>query len=128
MNAKLQQEQLDIEVNKLGTVLHMARLPDEETVNYIGRLHKFIHFVLVPSMRGEMGVESVTNLGPSPLENFSAGIETGDELINQMSVVLKMLHLWDFRELQTDLNSLIVLGQEYTANPKTNASLGKVGR
>jgi hypothetical protein len=28
-----------------------------------------------------------------------------------------MLYLADLRELQTDLNSLIVLGQEFTANP-----------
>jgi hypothetical protein len=28
-----------------------------------------------------------------------------------------MLHFADVRELQSDLNSLIVLGQEYTANP-----------
>ena len=61
-------------------------------------------------------------------QDFSAGLDARDELINQMSVVLKMLYLWDFRELQTDLNALIVLGQEYTADPKTNASLGKVGR
>ena len=63
-----------------------------------------------------------------------------------------MLHLFDLRQLQSELNSLIVLGQEYTANPlvtilfthfflhliliivlvccdrKTNASLGQVGR
>jgi len=35
-----------------------------------------------------------------------------DEIVNQVAVVLKMLYLSDFRELQNDLNALIVLGQE----------------
>ena len=51
-----------------------------------------------------------------------------DIQVNQVATVLKMLHLWDFREMQNDLNSHIVLGQEYTSNPKTNVHLGKVGR
>ena len=41
---------------------------------------------------------------------------------------MRMLYLSDFRELQNDLNALIMLGQEYTANPKTNSALGQVGR
>jgi hypothetical protein len=40
-----------------------------------------------------------------------------DTLVQQVAVVLKMLYLADFRDLQTELNCLIVLGQEYTANP-----------
>ena len=40
-----------------------------------------------------------------------------DTDINQIATVLKMLYLSDFREMQNDLNALIVLGQEYTANP-----------
>jgi hypothetical protein len=40
-----------------------------------------------------------------------------DSLVKQVVVVLKMLYLADFRDLQTELNCLIVLGQEYTANP-----------
>jgi hypothetical protein len=46
----------------------------------------------------------------------------------KIGIVLKMLHYSDLRELQNDLNALLVLGQEYTANPKTNTALGKVGR
>lgn len=40
-----------------------------------------------------------------------------DSVVKQVAVVLKMLYLADFRDLQTELNCLIVLGQEYTANP-----------
>jgi hypothetical protein len=51
-----------------------------------------------------------------------------DEIVNKIALVLKMLHLYEYRELQNDLNALIVLGQEFTANPRTNSGLGKVGR
>jgi RLL motif-containing protein 1 len=68
------------------------------------------------------------NSGGIPLEEFPLGFSTGDHDVNQAAIVLKMLYLSDFREMQNDLNALIVLGQEYTANPRTNSSLGKVGR
>ena len=42
---------------------------------------------------------------------------TVDKTLNQVAIVLKMLYLFDFRELQDDLNNIIMLGQEYTANP-----------
>lgn len=40
-----------------------------------------------------------------------------DPLVNQVALVLRMLYISDFRELQNEVNDLIVLGQEYTANP-----------
>lgn len=40
-----------------------------------------------------------------------------DLLVNNIARVLKMLYVSDLRQLQDDLNGLIVLGQEYTANP-----------
>jgi hypothetical protein len=40
-----------------------------------------------------------------------------DVLVNQIALVLRMLYISDFRELQNEVNDLIVLGQEYTANP-----------
>jgi hypothetical protein len=40
-----------------------------------------------------------------------------DKAVNEVALVLKMLYLADFREIQNDMNALIVLGQEYTANP-----------
>lgn len=126
-NAKLQWEQLDIEVEKLGSLLQMSRLPSEDTADYIGRLNKFIHTVLTPSVRGEMGGSNEKMMNVS-LDQFSPGLDSKDDLINQMSTVLKMLYLWDLRDLQTDLNALVALGQTYTADPKTNTSLGKVGR
>ena len=62
------------------------------------------------------------------LSEFPLGFDTGDADVNKVATVLKMLYISDLRDLQNDLNGLISLGQEYTANPKTNTKLGKVGR
>jgi len=51
-----------------------------------------------------------------------------DSQVSLVALVLKMLYLSEFRDLQSDVNTLIVLGQEFTANPKLNCPLGKVGR
>ena len=126
-NARLHQEQLDAEVDKLGSLLQVNRLFAEDTADFIIRLNKFIRFTLKPMATGE-GLGGNEGEKSTTLAEFSAGFDAKDELINQISVVLKMLYIWDFRELQTDLNAMIVLGQEYTANPKTNTTLGKVGR
>lgn len=48
--------------------------------------------------------------------------------MNDITKVLKMLYVEDLRELQDEVNDLLVLCQERTANPRLNASLGKVGR
>jgi len=42
---------------------------------------------------------------------------TIDKIVNQVALVMKMLYLSDLRDLQNEVNSLLVLVQEYTANP-----------
>jgi hypothetical protein len=37
--------------------------------------------------------------------------------VNKVALVLKMLYLSDFRDLQNEVNALLVLVQEFTANP-----------
>jgi RLL motif-containing protein 1 len=72
--------------------------------------------------------EAILEGRSTDLAEFPQGLDTKDSVVNQIAVVLRMLYLHDFRELQNDLNALIVLGQDYTANPRTNSALGKVGR
>lgn len=59
---------------------------------------------------------------------FPLGFDTEDEVVNQVALVLKMLHLDEFRDVQNNVNEVLSLCQSYTANPKLNSSLGKVGR
>ena len=51
-----------------------------------------------------------------------------DSAVNEAAKILRLLHLHELRDLQTQINKAIVLVQRQTANPKTDQSLGKVGR
>ena len=59
---------------------------------------------------------------------FPLGFNTNDEVVDRVALVLKMLHLDEFRNVQNNVNEVLSLCQSYTANPKLNSSLGKVGR
>lgn len=39
-----------------------------------------------------------------------------------------VLYILDLRELQDAVNDILVTVQEFTANPRTDAALGQVGR
>merc|ERR1711879_337914 len=54
--------------------------------------------------------------------------DTNDELVNAAATILRMMYIKDLRETQTQLNQVTSELQDYTANPKTNSQLGKVGR
>lgn len=56
------------------------------------------------------------------------GFDLGDLVLNEAAKVLRLLHIKELRHLQTSINELIVAVQAVTANPKTDQSLGKVGK
>ncbi|RWS30951.1 UPF0568 protein-like protein, partial [Leptotrombidium deliense] len=62
------------------------------------------------------------------IESAVLGLDTGDVVLNRAAKVLRLLHIEDLRNLQTQINQLIVTVQSLTANPKTDTALGKVGR
>lgn len=62
------------------------------------------------------------------LRTFPLGFSTGNETVDKAAAILRMLYVTDQRELQDAVNEILVEVQEYTANPKTDASLGVVGR
>lgn len=56
------------------------------------------------------------------------GFNFKDPVLAEAAKVLRLLHIEELRKLQTSINELIVEVQRLTANPKTDQSLGKVGR
>ncbi|KAH9496201.1 hypothetical protein Btru_010493 [Bulinus truncatus] len=62
-----------------------------------------------------------------PLDKTELGFEAGDYIITEAAKILRLIHLRDLRDLQTQINSAIVAVQAITANPKTDSRLGKVG-
>ena len=114
------------EINKLGAMIHLGRENQENDADYLQRISTVIRLCLTSGSIETL--KSKTVPGNLTINDFPVGFDTKDQILNQVSVVIKMLYLLDFRELQNDLNTLIVLGQEYTANPRTNSAMGKVGR
>ena len=51
-----------------------------------------------------------------------------DSTLNRCANVLRLLYINDLRDLQTQVNNMVVQVQAITANPKTDTTLGKVGR
>ena len=68
---------------------------------------------------------------PTKLYNITpkdCGFELGDPVLGEAAKVLRLLHIQELRFLQTNINELIVAVQNITANPKTDQSLGQIGR
>lgn len=63
-----------------------------------------------------------------PIDKTVLGFDAGDYILNDAAKVLRLLHIKELRELQTNINSIIVGVQAITADPKTDTRLGKVGR
>ena len=56
------------------------------------------------------------------------GFDLGDPVLSEAAKTLRLLHIQELRYLQTHINELIVAVQAVTSNPKTDQSLGQVGR
>ena len=60
---------------------------------------------------------------------FPLGFQTGgSEALDSAARVLRMLHVRELRRLQDEVNKCICVMQEFTANPRTDSRLGRVGR
>ena len=61
------------------------------------------------------------------LQNTPLGFSTNHAKVDLAAKVLRLMYINDLRDLQTMINETIVLMQEHTADPKTEAHLGRVG-
>ena len=67
------------------------------------------------------------SLGADDLTSACARVAAKNEL-GDPTDALRLFYVSDLRRLQDGINSVLVKGQNFVANPKTNAALGKVGR
>jgi RLL motif-containing protein 1 len=61
-------------------------------------------------------------------EDFPLGFETGDAALDEAARGLRMQYVAELRVLQSHFNAVVACAQEFTANPKTDSQLGRVGR
>ena len=61
-------------------------------------------------------------------KNMPLGFSTGDAKVDAAALVLRSLYIQDLRKLQSTIDETTVNLQEFTANPKTDSKLGRVGR
>ena len=67
-------------------------------------------------------------LAPLGEDTFPLGFTLGDATLDDAARVLRMLHVQRLRAMQDAVNEVVECMQDFTANPKTDARLGKVGR
>ena len=58
---------------------------------------------------------------------YSCGL-IADAKLDSAATILRMLYIKDLRALQSLIDRTIVEVQEFTANPRTDTALGRVGR
>lgn len=61
------------------------------------------------------------------LDALPLGFSTGDKMVDRAAMVIRLLYLADLRDLQSAVNHAMAAAQQHTANPVTDARLGKVG-
>jgi len=62
------------------------------------------------------------------LDEISLGFNVDDTAVREAAKIIRLLQIHNLRELQTKINQSIVAVQMLSADPKTDQSLGKVGR
>lgn len=73
-------------------------------------------------------IPDITNVAVPTVDTISLGFSTGDEVVDRAATIMRILHVRQLRDLQSEINDLIADMQAVTADPKTNSKLGKVGR
>lgn len=80
------------------------------------------------SQVGQRSREAAQQLSTLDPDTFPLGFATGDIQVDLAATIMRMLYIKDLRQLQTVIDETLVQVQEYTANPKTDSSLGRLGR
>ena len=102
----------------------------------LGLLHAVEVAVLQKLSGGSARATGVTGASSAkPVDVASAlmgtlppGLATGRVQVDRAVLVARMLQVGRLRLVQNAINQIVEVGQEFVANPKTDSSLGRVGR
>jgi len=108
-------------VNKLLDCFALPQLPpDTVDADTIAAL-RCVHARVCPSQAEPTGA-------PIDIDKLPVGLEIDDPEVRRAAAVLRLLHGIELQQLQVNINQVINELQQLTADPKTDARLGRVGR
>ena len=124
----------DVELRKLAAALQVEVRPlpttQGEDIDHNERL-RFVHQLEGEVQRKRaLSSTSIVDVDDLTQNNLQSGLHFGkeDSKVDRCAVIMRMLHLEEMRIMQSSINSILETAQEYVANPKTDSSLGRVGR
>lgn len=124
-NLDFQTEDFKEGVNHLAQLLKVPQHPDHlvtlKAISILIRNH-------LSAEAGQRQTQARKVSSGLSIDSSSSGFQTGDKVLDRAVKVLRLLFISDLRDLQTDINEIIVAVQALTANPKTDTALGKVGK
>lgn len=124
-NLDFQSEDFKEGVNHLAQLLKVPQHPDHlvtlKAISILIRNH-------LSAEAGQRQTQARKVSSGLSIDSSSSGFQTGDKVLDRAVKVLRLLFISDLRDLQTDINEIIVAVQALTANPKTDTALGKVGK
>eukprot|EP00747_Dinoflagellata_sp_TGD_P206346 gnl/TRDRNA2_/TRDRNA2_80068_c0_seq1.p1 gnl/TRDRNA2_/TRDRNA2_80068_c0~~gnl/TRDRNA2_/TRDRNA2_80068_c0_seq1.p1 ORF type:complete len:274 (-),score=74.18 gnl/TRDRNA2_/TRDRNA2_80068_c0_seq1:203-1024(-) len=107
-------------MNRLLDSFCLPKLPEDAADSDTVAALKCIHIRCCPPADG--GAE------PLDLDTLPVGLDIADPEVKRAAAVLRVLHGIELQQLQVNINQVINDLQQLTADPKTDARLGRVGR
>ena len=121
--SKLDINDYKVHVGRLAKILQIQEHPDDPNITL-----EAVRILVEERIKNHVpGSELDPKLRLS-LKKQELGFETGNNELDNLARVLRLLHINELRNLQTEVNDAIVSVQSITANPKTDQKLGRVGR
>mmetsp|Transcript_12285 Transcript_12285/g.16749 ORF Transcript_12285/g.16749 Transcript_12285/m.16749 type:complete len:201 (+) Transcript_12285:3-605(+) len=117
----------------LTSVAQLLKLPtDLDPSTLLKSVARRVERAIPPAPTAPSSSSSSPGSTPAPTllqlaSHFPLGFTLEDVELDAVATLLRILHVNDLRQLQTQVDRLIVEMQEYTADPKTDAKLGRVG-
>lgn len=107
-------------LNKLLECFALPKLSDQAADTDTVAALRCIHTrVLPPAQSGGAALD---------LDSLPVGMDIPDPEVKRAAAVLRLLHGIELQQLQVNINHVINELQQLTADPKTDARLGRVGR